>query len=115
MLIFFTLCLQENASAAARNPFASQLPLPPQPSGGDSEKKPAAKVTDKGQPVPVIAEKDLPLLKVTGLVWNSKRPQAIINGQVVGVGETIGEVKIVNIRPDGVDVLFQDKIITITP
>lgn len=115
MLILLVVCLQENVSAAGRNPFASQLPLPPQSPLGDSEKKPAAKVADKEQPVPVIEEKDIPSLKVTGLVWNSKKPQAIINGQVVGVGETIGEVKIVSIRPDGVDVLFQDKIITLTP
>lgn len=115
MLILFVVSSQDNVSAAVRNPFASQLPLPPQSLLVDSEKKPAAKVQDKGQPAPVIEEKDLPPLKVTGLVWNSKRPQAIINGQVVGVGETIGEVKIVSIRPDGVDVLFQDKIITLTP
>ncbi len=108
--------LLENATAAVRNPFVSQLPLPQEPQEGSQ--KGALKVQGKEQPVPapiILAEKDLPSLKVTGLVWNSKRPQAIINGQVVSAGETIGDVKIVNIRPDGVDVLFQDKIITITP
>lgn len=108
--------LQENVNAAVRNPFMPQLPLPKEPNKEDLDKKGAVKPADKPLPGPVtLEEKNLPSLKVTGLVWNSKRPQAIINGQVVGVGETIGEVKIVSIRPDGVDVLYQDKIITITP
>ncbi|MBF0484966.1 MAG: hypothetical protein HQL16_00470 [Candidatus Omnitrophica bacterium] len=30
-------------------------------------------------------------VKVTGIIYNSKRPQAIINGQLVDVGQTFGD------------------------
>jgi len=43
-------------------------------------------------------------LKLSGLIWNSTRPQAIINGQVVEVGDKILETEIIRIHKLGVDV-----------
>ena len=46
-------------------------------------------------------------LQVQGIVWGTEMPQAIINNTVVRVGEIIGEVEILDIRKEGVYVLYQ--------
>lgn len=46
-----------------------------------------------------------PSLSIQGIVWGGDRPQAIIGGKVVGVGDTVQGVKIVSIRKSGIDVL----------
>lgn len=51
----------------------------------------------------------LPPLDLKGLVWGTDTPQAIINGKVLKIGDTIDEVKIVTIDKTGVGVLFQGK------
>ena len=48
----------------------------------------------------------LPELMVTGLVWGSSSPLAIINGQVCKVGDTIENARIENISKNGVVVEF---------
>lgn len=60
-------------------------------------------------------EEPIPKLDLTGLIWNSDRPQAIINGQVVSVGDTVSEVKITAINKSGVDIEFKGKTLTISP
>ena len=60
-------------------------------------------------------EPEMPTLTVTGLVWNSNRPQAIINETVVNVGDTLEDVKITAIHKGGVDVEFYGKTSTISP
>lgn len=57
----------------------------------------------------------LPELKVSGLIWNSNRPQAIINDQVVDLGDTVNSAKIIDIRKDGIDVLYRGQQSTINP
>lgn len=56
-----------------------------------------------------------PALKsvVTGRIWNSNRPQAIIDGKVFDVGDIHNGMKILRIYKEGVDVSFQGKIFTI--
>lgn len=39
-------------------------------------------------------------LVLTGIIWTEKTPVAIINDQFVGVGDAIGETKVVDIRND---------------
>ncbi len=56
-----------------------------------------------------------PDLKITGLVWNTSRPQAIINDKVVDVGDTVDEAIIVAINKTGIEVSFDGKTSTITP
>lgn len=58
---------------------------------------------------PPTPETPLPGLNVSGLVWNTVRPQAIINGQIVGIGDTVLGVKIVDIQKAGIAVLFNEK------
>jgi hypothetical protein len=46
-------------------------------------------------------------LKLQGVIWGGKFPQAIINGKVVKIGDTIDRVLVVDITKDGV-LLFLD-------
>lgn len=103
------------------NPFKPQLPLPkPAPvKTPDEQQQPKADPKKSGvatvpKPAPE-QQATLPTLTITGLVWNSDRPQAIINGAVVDIGDTVASVKVIAIRKESVDVLFQDKKITIQP
>lgn len=57
---------------------------------------------------------------VTGLVWNSERPQAIINGVIVNVGDKIKvdktpDVDIVSIKKEGIDIIFNGVKATLKP
>ena len=65
---------------------------------------------DRRAPQPV-----LPSVTISGLIWNSDRPQAIINGQVVDIGDTVNEMKIVRIEKDGIDLSYQGAIMTVKP
>jgi len=56
-----------------------------------------------------------PSLNITGLIWNSDRPQAIINEQVVDIGDTVQNVEIVAIHKMGVDISFNGQVITVKP
>jgi hypothetical protein len=58
---------------------------------------------------PATAESALPSLAVKGVVWGSDTPQAIINNQVVKVGEIISGVKVVSIEREGIKVLYQGR------
>lgn len=57
----------------------------------------------------------MPSLKVTGLVWNTDQPRAIINGQIVGIGDMVQDVKILNISKDSIEILFDGKTTAIHP
>ncbi len=51
--------------------------------------------------------------EITGLIWNSDRPQAIVNGEVLEIGDEINGMKIVNIQETGIYVKFLQKILKI--
>jgi hypothetical protein len=50
--------------------------------------------------------KPLPPLTIQGIIWGGAFPQAIINNKVVKIGDTIGEVRIIDISKNGISVLF---------
>jgi hypothetical protein len=53
--------------------------------------------------------KNLPDFIVQGLIWGGSMPQAIIDGNVVHIGDTIQEAKVVYIDKEGITVLFYGK------
>ena len=63
----------------------------------------------------VPVEVGLSHLTVQGMVWDSAMPQAIINNQVVKIGEVISEAKILDIRKEGVYVLYENKRCILRP
>ena len=121
MLIILGLffCYSSKTEAVLKNPFEPQVPKK------ESEiKEVISPVKEVPKPVKgqtsdlsrkIEKEVPLPKLTVTGVIWNSKRPQAIINQNVVDVGDDIEGVKIMGIRKTAIDVLFQGREITIEP
>lgn len=49
----------------------------------------------------------LPPMTIQGIVWGSDIPQAIVNNQVVRVGNALGSVHIISIKKEGIKVIFQ--------
>ena len=102
---------EENSPAAQnifrsfKNPFVSFLP-----------QKPAEPIAE----APVVEETGKistqpPTLQVNGIVWNTDRPQAIINSYVVGIGDIIAEARIIDITRRGVSFEYQGKRFIIDP
>lgn len=73
--------------------------------------------TQLPSPQDTVENSDIPFppLSITGIVWNTDRPQAIINGKIVELGDKIDEVQIVSIDQYSIVVLFHDQYITLNP
>lgn len=61
------------------------------------------------------AEMELPSLRVEGMVWGSRRPQAIIGGSVYEKGDVVGEMEILDISKDGITLLYKDRKFIVRP
>lgn len=120
---------EESVPAATRNPFTPQLPkkikivedkqktVPENITKNPLDK---AKTNDQKIQIPVAGEPKVPELPqpkfiVTGIIWNSDRPQAIINGQVVDIGDVVQEFKIESIDPLGIEVSIRGVKMTVKP
>lgn len=66
-------------------------------------------------PLVVAPSIPMPTFTISGIIWNSDRPQAIINQQIVDIGDTIAGAKITNIQKSGIDILFNGETATIHP
>lgn len=60
-------------------------------------------------------EIDLSNFHVQGMVWNTNKPQAVINNNVVEKGDMIDGAEILEIRRDGVYVLFDGRQYILKP
>lgn len=74
------------------------------------------KVEQKAQVKPVAVsvkeqEKEIipPSLAIQGLIWNTDRPQAIVNESVVGIGDMLEGAKIVGIQKTGISIVYEGK------
>jgi hypothetical protein len=67
----------------------------------DMEKKPETEIDTYEQPPP---------LDVQGLVWGGAVHQAIINGKVVKVGDSIEGAEVIEIDKEGVSMLYKKRI-----
>ena len=114
---------KEEVLRKLKNPFIPQLPQP------ESQETPIVQPTDttgrnltypvphqpvSSQHMPVPAPPK-PSFSISGLVWNSDQPQAIINGQVVNVGDKVDNWTILTITEKGVEVTFQNVTYSIEP
>lgn len=101
-----------------RNPFTPQLPLPlaekiQKPAEDQSLSKQNRPSPDKtSQPA---AQEPLkpPVVKISGLIWNSANPQAIINDRIVRVGDQIEVWTIEKINKDSIEISAQGKKVLI--
>ena len=107
--------------SSVKNPFEPQLPKKPvvveQPAKPQVEhprELPPASVPARAPfEAPRVTNQlenqnkmNLSSLVVSGLIWNSDRPQAIINNQVVDVGDEISGFKIKAIKKTGIKVEY---------
>lgn len=104
-----------------QNPFKSKLPEP-EPEPEPEKPMDASEMTESSQTgptldMPVIQEPPLPVptFTVTGIVWDSDRPQAIMNGQIVNIGDIIADVMITAIQKTEIRGTFHGADITIKP
>ena len=80
-------------------------PFPPPP-----EKKAIQKIDQEKQPGTMSpVEIKPPSLIIQGIIWGGLLSQAVINGKVVKVGDTIEEAKITNISEDGIEIIFKNQ------
>jgi len=77
-------------------PKAAALPVPP--------KRPARTIPAE---LPAISPSELPNLKLQGIIYIPSRPQAMINGQTVTVGDEVGGARIARITPTGVELHYK--------
>lgn len=99
------------------NPFIPQLPVvvepepvvaPPRSSSVDDEGPRNPRNQQQTSQVEKVPEPPkIPNFALTGLVFKSDRPQAILNGNVVNIGDTVENAKIVNISKEGVFMEFE--------
>ena len=94
-----------------RNPFTPQLPKKEITNAEITP--PVIAKTQETPEINVSGEIAPPQLSIAGLVWDTDRPQAIVNSRVVGIGDTIDNSVITNIKKTGIDVLYQGKHFTI--
>jgi len=57
---------------------------------------------------------DLGMLKVQGIIWGSKTPQAIINNKVFKIGDLIEGAEIVSIEKKGITLSFNGEVLDLT-
>lgn len=116
---FFVLFVLTCSQVSAKNPFKPFLPEKPKrdlAAEAEMEAKNRAARMVKPVELPKIEVKaEPPTLNLSGLIWNSSRPQAIINGQVVAAGDVISEVKIKKITRDGVEGDFKGVKVYLKP
>ncbi|UCH12120.1 MAG: hypothetical protein JSW18_04705 [Candidatus Omnitrophota bacterium] len=48
-----------------------------------------------------------PQFNITGLIWNTDRPQAIIDGKVLSVGDEIKGAKLLSVNKEGIKVEYR--------
>ena len=85
-----------------KNPFVSLLPI----KIVDVETEPSPIQIETAAPRVITP----PVFIISGLIWNSDRPQAIVDDQVVSVGDFIRGVKIIGINRTGIEFIFEGQI-----
>ncbi|MBN1869618.1 MAG: hypothetical protein JW847_03460 [Candidatus Omnitrophica bacterium] len=117
----------ETGQIEMMNPFQSQLPVIQEP---EAEKpKINQPVSDFEIPeetideehetaepteVPIVVpERPVPIVIINGIIWNSDRPQAIVDGKIFGIGDIVSEIRIIDIQKTGIIGQFDGRDVTI--
>jgi len=112
ILIFVIIILSSEAPICAsvqytarglRDPFKSPFEMQVTP------------VVEERRPEQPSIEYGLSHLTVQGMVWGSDNPQAIINNKVTRIGEIIDGAEILEIRREGVYVLYEGRQYIVRP
>ena len=138
IVLLMTVCANGNAQTLTgnkkmiRNPFIPQLPRKEVivedntsqqqtntiSNNNDNVKTPDQLTTSKTKqedspPIPIPIPQ--PNFAVTAVIWNTDRPQAIINGKVVDIGDQVDGFKIESIHQSGIEVSIRGVKLTVKP
>ena len=74
--------------------------------------KPEPPITNAVAPAPVP---EFPTLKLQGVIWNPRRPSAVVNGKSVFVGEKVERAVVTAIEQDSVKVTWngEERVLTL--
>ncbi len=75
--------------------------------------RPKAKITKQKRVTHPKQKITPPSLTIRGIVWGTQRPQAIVNGEVVSVGDTILGATVTAIDKTGIQIDYKGKSFTI--
>ncbi len=89
-------------TSTAKNPFIPVLPVKETSKPADEEK--TLKPESIAKQRPDVSEP--PSVTINGLVWNTRRPQAIVNKKVVAIGDTVDDFTIASITKAGIDIVY---------
>jgi competence protein ComGC len=56
-----------------------------------------------------------PLVKIEGLLWNTNKPQAIVAGRILNVGDEVEGFKILEIGKEGITIEYSGNPLLLTP
>ena len=127
LLTVFLIFWGENhlTEAKLRNPFEPQIPIREEPQPEEKSnvrdlinkprKKPQPEIT---KPQPKVEEKPkivFPAVTISGVIWDTDKPQAIINDTVIREGETFEEIEVLSIKKDGITMNYKGLTKTIEP
>lgn len=107
---------EERVALSLKNPFLPQIPreskieTPPQQQARTAAPSGAPQASAQSLPRQLP-----PQFVVSGLVWNTKRPQAIINGQIVSIGDRVNAWSVESISRDGIQVRLGTEIMLLKP
>ena len=88
----------EYTGSSLRDPFINLL-----------EKERKTRLSDLIKRPPDVGSEGQGSYVLQGIVWNPKRPQAIISGHVLEIGGAVGSAKVVRIEKDRVALLVNDE------
>lgn len=97
--------------SSLKNPFIPQIPSLQKVQPVEPKEEPIEMVD-----TPYIEpQAPPPTFTVSGMVWNTSKPVAIINGHILKVGDEISNWQIRAITKEGVRVTFQDQELWVKP
>ncbi|MFC1703628.1 hypothetical protein ACFL1E_02440 [Candidatus Omnitrophota bacterium] len=83
------------------SPFTPKLPEPAEVQPVEVQSQ-----TDKPLPREVVP----PRFSIQGIIWNTDKPQAIVDNVIVGIGGLVKEAYILDITKEGIKVLYEDTL-----
>ncbi len=98
------------AAEGILNPFISKIPQPENPAPMPEDKDQQRFAIPQNITAPKGAEPPpMPNYKISGLVWNTQKPQAILDNTIVTIGDNLKGWTIVDISKEGILIEFTDQ------
>ena len=99
------------------NPFLSKLPFEDiaEPPEKPSQRSPVPGPRPGSRPAGAQVSEPETTFKLSGLIWHTDLPQAIVNGEVIKEGDHIDLWTVKKITKQGVEMIYNDQTLMIKP